>query len=179
MLELYFKTQEFFDEKNQKFITIDGGKLELEHSLYAISAWESKWKKVFITKEAHTSEEMLFYIRCMIASENPNYKLLRLLTQEHYDLVRQYIEDPQTATTFKETKAPPNNEVITSEVIYYMMISANIPIECEKWNINRLMALIRIHNIKSQKPKKMSSNALASRNRALNAARREQLGTKG
>ena len=44
---------------------------------------------------------------------------------------------------------------ITSEEIYYWMIESGVPFECEKWNINRLLTLIRICNIKNQPPKSL------------------------
>jgi hypothetical protein len=70
-------------------------------------------------------------------------------------------------------------EVITSELIYYWIVSFNIPFECQYWHLNRLFSLIRICNIKNSKPKKVSRMELAQRNRELNAARKAKLGTSG
>ena len=85
-----------------------------------------------------------------------------------------------TATTFSaDKKGKTNRERVTSELIYYWMITLNIPFECQKWHLNRLLTLIRVCNIKNQPPKKMSKKQIMSRNSALNAARRQQLNSKG
>ena len=85
-----------------------------------------------------------------------------------------------TATTFSEDRnGPKNREIITSEIIYYWMISLGIPPEYQKWHLNRLITLIKVCNIKNAPPKKRGKRDLMSRNAALNAARRNQLNTKG
>ena len=84
-----------------------------------------------------------------------------------------------TATTFSNIHNNPNREIITSELIYYWMFSYNIPIECQKWHINRLLTLIRVFNVKQAPPKKMSRREIMSRNAQLNAARRKKLNSKG
>ena len=86
-----------------------------------------------------------------------------------------------TATTINQNKNTPHRkEIITSEIIYYWMIAQNIPIEFEKWHINRLLTLIRVCSIKNDpNPKKMSRSAIARQNRALNKARKAKYGTRG
>ena len=59
------------------------------------------------------------------------------------------------------------------------MITFGIPVEFEKWHINRLLTLIKVFNTKNQPDKKMSTKEIIDRNRALNKARREQLKSKG
>ena len=88
--------------------------------------------------------------------------------------------DPMTATTFSDAKkGKPNREIVTSELIYYWMITLHIPVEFEKWHINRLLTLIRVCEIKNTPPKKRSAREIMNRNAALNEARRKKLNTKG
>ena len=59
------------------------------------------------------------------------------------------------------------------------MIASNIPFECQKWHLNKLLTLIRVCSIKNQPPKKMSQREIMSRNNKLNAARKRKFNTKG
>ena len=103
------------------------------------------------------------------------------MTLENIDDIARYIRDSMTATTI--TKFGPSGgrkEVLTSELIYYYMIAQNIPVEFEKWHINRLITLIEVCAIKNDpNPKKMSRSAISKQNRALNKARRAKYGTRG
>ena len=84
-----------------------------------------------------------------------------------------------TTCYFDEKKAlGSNSDTITSELIYYWMIALNIPVEFEKWHLNRLITLIKICNVKNN-PKKMSKGELMRRNKAMNAARKKRFNTKG
>ena len=173
---------EDWDEVNEEFIYRTSGKdqtLCLEHSLVSLSKWESKWCKPFLSSEK-TDEEFLDYIKCMTVSSNISNDVYDRLTLENLRAISDYINAPMTATTFYDDKTKkPNREIVTSELIYYWMVTLNIPFECEKWHIKRLLTLIRVCEIKNNPPKKRSRREIMSRNAALNAARRQQLNTKG
>lgn len=172
---------EGWDEEKQEFVEPKYKSLQLEHSLVSLSKWESKWHKSFLSHSDKTEEETLDYIKCMTVTTNVDPDVYNHITREQIQKINEYITDPMTATCFseKEQKGKLNNDVITSELVYYWMIALNIPFECQKWHLNRLITLIRVCNIKNQPPKKMSKNAVRSRNAALNAARRQRLNSKG
>ena len=180
MLTITIPATEEFDERKGEFVYLKEQTLQLEHSLLSISKWESKWCKPFLSKQDKTLEETIDYIKCMTLNKNVDDDVYGCLTQANVNEINEYIGAPMTATYFSNTdRGKRNNEQITSELVYYWMISLNIPFECQKWHINRLLTLIRVCNIKNQPPKKMSRREIISRNAALNAARREQLNTKG
>lgn len=180
MLQIVVPETEFFDERTQTFVTTKKQVLRLEHSLVSISKWESKWKKPFLEKSNNRSnEETIDYIRCMTITQNVDPLVYNGLTRENYDSIARYIDDSMTATTFSDKSKSPSREIVTSELIYYWMIAAGIPLECEKWHLNRLLTLIRICGIKNQPPKKRNRRDIMRRNSSLNASRRARLGTKG
>lgn len=179
MLELVIPSAEWWDDKNEEFVSTKETKLVLEHSLVSLSKWESKWKKPFISKESRTIEETLDYVRCMTISQNADPKVYGLITAEQLKKIEEYINDPMTATWFKNDKSKPSNEQITSELIYFWMITSGVPIECQKWHLNRLLTLLKICAIKNQPSKKMPRSEIYKNNAALNAARRKRLGSKG
>lgn len=180
MLVITIPAGEQWDEANQCFINTEEQTLELEHSLVSLSAWESKWKKPFLSKNGMTAEETLDYIKCMTITKGVNPEVYNFLTSENISQIRDYIEDTMTATWFKEdgTKGS-NREQVTAELIYYWMIALNIPSEYQYWHLNRLLTLIRICNVKNQPAKKMSKRDIMSQNAALNAARRKSHNTRG
>lgn len=180
MLSLTIPETEYFDEREGLFISVASQTILLEHSLMSLAAWESKWHKPFFSKEKKTREEELDYIKCMTITKNVNPLVYRGLVNTHFSKIRDYIDDPMTATTFvKNLNTKPNRNVITAEIIYYWMIALNIPFECQRWHLNRLMTLIKVCDIKSSPSKKMSKKDIYAQNRALNAARRQKLNTKG
>lgn len=181
MLELEIPAVEIWDERNQEFVNAEAVHLTLEHSLISLSKWESKWCKPFFSKEDKTYEETLDYIKCMTLTKNVKDQVYLRLTADHMKQIQDYIKAPMTATTITPTKQGKiNNETITAELIYYWMIALTMPVDVfEKWHINRLITLIQVCNIKNQPAKKMSRRDTASRYAALNAARRQKLGTNG
>lgn len=173
--------QEYWDEINRVFVYTDDKDvtLRLEHSLISISKWESKWCQPFIDSKK-TDEQLLDYIKCMTLNINVDPSVYDRLSVENYKDINAYIQAPMTASTVKDISNPrKTNERVTSELIYYWMIANNIPVEFEKWHINRLIMLIRICSAKNEPPKKMSRHEIFAQNKALNAARRAKLHSKG
>ncbi len=171
---------ELYDSSSGTFINYPSVVLRMEHSLLSISKWESKWKKPFINKVDKTDAETYDYIKCMVIGDEIDDLIIRNIPASEIARITNYISDPMTATTINNTdKSKPNREIITSELIYYWMIALNIPFECQHWNLNRLMTLISICNIKNSPPKKQSKKDLMSRNAALNAARKKAMKTSG
>ncbi len=180
MLEITIRERELFDDSAQEFIHVKEQTLRLEHSLVSLSKWESKWHKPFITNQQPTREETIDYIRCMNLTQNVDPNVFNCITSEHIYEVNKYIEDPMTATTFSNNNQKGGaKETVTAELIYYWMIALNIPMECQKWHLNRLLTLIRVCNIKNTPPKKLGKQELLRRNAELNAARRKKLNSKG
>lgn len=180
MLRITIPQQEFWDERKNEFVYTKEQTLSLEHSLVSISKWESKWCKAFLSKNNKTYEETIDYIKCMTLTQNVDPKVYDWLTVENIEQVNSYIEAPMTATYLSEDKrGSTSRETITAELIYYWMIFYNIPVDFRKWHLNRLLTLIRVCDRKNNPPKKMSQRELMARNRALNASRRKQHGTRG
>lgn len=179
MLEIIVPSIELYDESKEEFINIKEQKISLEHSLASLSKWESKWNKPFLSKKEKTNEEAIDYIKCMTITQNIKPIIYENLTNENLNDVSRYISLPMTATVFNDNKKTASNEIITSEIIYYWMITYNIPFKCEKWHLNRLLALIRVCQSKNSPNKKMSKSEILQRNRDLNNKRRKQLNTKG
>ncbi len=184
MLTIEVPSKELFNSATNEFIQVEGKSLTLEHSLVSISKWESKWHKPFLGTDQKTNEELIDYIKCMTLTKNVDPNIYLVLTKENVQDIEDYIDDPMTATTFSDDKRQVNGvggrkKIITAEIIYYWMIALNIPLECQKWHLNRLLTLIRVVNIKNQPNKKMSKKELMNRNRQLNAARRKASGSSG
>ena len=180
MLTIVVSGVESFDDSTQEFTTQGGTILELEHSLVALSKWESIYEKPFLDRESKSSEEILGYVKCMIMTQKVPEEIFSQLSLENFDEIHDYIEAKQSATWFNDPpNAPKSREVVTSELIYYWMTIFNIPFECDRWHLNRLFNLIRICNVKQNPPEKMSRAQIIQRNRTLNAQRRAELGTAG
>lgn len=180
MLQITIPAIELWDEQKQEFVSTKEKTLQLEHSLVSLSKWESKWCKAFLSKTDKTTEEVVDYVRCMTLTQNVSPDTYNYLTKKHFEQINDYISAPMTATTFYgDKKQGGGRETVTAELIYYWMISLNIPFKCEKWHLNRLLTLIRVCEVKNTPPKKRSKRETASHYAALNEARRRQLNTRG
>lgn len=180
MLRITIPAVEQWDEEKQEFIQTKEQTLQLEHSLVSLSKWESKYCKAFLSKQEKTFDETLDYIKFMTITQNVDSEIYGNLTNANIDQINNYIESPQTATCFSDDRiCKTSREQITAELIYYWMIALSIPVEFQKWHLNRLLTLVRVCDIKNQPPKKRSRREIMNRNAALNASRRQQLNTKG
>ena len=172
MLQITIPEREFFNEKTEEFMSVKRQTLQLEHSLISISKWESKWCKPFLGKDEKTNEEMIDYVRCMTINQNVDPMIYWAIPRDEMERIKEYIFAPMTATWFKEPeRRGSSRKVITSELIYYWMIAQNVPLECEKWHLNRLFTLLRICSEKNAPQKKMSKKQAAAQQRSLNAQR--------
>jgi hypothetical protein len=179
VLKILVPAVELYDDAAQEFVT-QGDELELEHSLVAVSKWESEFEKPFLGKTEKSTEEVIAYIKAMTLTPNVPEEVYLRLTQANLEVINAYIDKKMTATWFSDAPgSPPSREVITAELIYYWMTVFQIDWEAQHWHLNRLFTLIRVCNIKQAKPKKMSRSEVAERNRQLNEQRRAQLNSKG
>ena len=195
MFLLTIPKQEYWDARKQEFVQLNAVTIRLEHSLVSLSKWESKWHVPFFGNDAMTREQMVDYVRCMTVTQGVSPEVYLRLTEANMNAVYKYMDDPMTATWFAgepkpwEPKIPQNNKPrskikvkakpLTSKVIYSRMFAAHIPIECEKWHLNRLFTLIRVCNEEQKPPKKMNKKEAMSRQRALNEKRLKEFKTRG
>jgi hypothetical protein len=180
MLTITVPEQENYDEEREKFVTLPAVVLELEHSLVAVSKWESEFEKPFLSDASRTAEELLGYVRAMtLTPEIPPEVFLRL-SGENFEKINGYINKRMTATTINRMAgAPANRSIITAELVYWWMSQFKIPPEFDTWHLNRLFTLIEIASVKSQPPKKMGRQDAAAQQRAINEARKQATGSRG
>lgn len=178
MIKIKIPDTELYIEETNRFYNVSCQELNLEHSLVSISKWESKWKKPFFSLNKKTKEESIDYVRCMTLTQNVDPMAYYAIPNDEMNRIKKYVDDPMTATTFSE-KSKPSREIITSELIYYWMIALNVPFECQKWHINRLLTLIRVCAIKNSPQKKMTAQEIRAMNKKLNSERRARLNTTG
>ena len=184
MLTLEIEPVEYYNDDTGTFENRGGGTIRLEHSLLAMSKWESKWKRPYLHYPPETSEELIHYIKCMSVDGDISEDLIFGLTPKQVEQVSDYLADPATASKItSRQRDSKSKEQTTTELIYYWMVALQIPFECEMWHINRLLMLIRICNVKNRqsdpKAPKMSQEEIVRDYRRENERRRAQLGTKG
>lgn len=180
MLQITIPGAELFDERTGKRTVIKDTTLCLEHSLVSLSKWESKWKKPYLNNTNITEEMTIDYVRCMTLTQNVDPNVYQFLTQQNIEDIRVYIDDPMTATTFKQPNKSGRSQMITAEIIYYWMVTLGIPWDpCQKWHLNRLMTLIRVCDEKSRPNRRMNRRENMARHRSINQARRARYHTNG
>ena len=175
MLVLTIPPTESWDEETGYFTETKETKLKLEHSLLSVSKWEAKWHKSYFHPKPKTTAEFLDYIRCMTINNDVDPIVYSALTKEHIRKITDYINDPMTATTFsKEHQGKKNRHIVTSEELYYSMASYQIPFECERWHLNRLLTLLRVAGIRNAPPKKRRKSDTMKRWSEINNQRINQ-----
>lgn len=179
MLEITIEAKEFYNQEQNRFITTSPCTLTLEHSLISLAKWESKWHIPYLSNTEKTAEQELDYIRCMIIGNIPNEDILKALSVDNVLDIKVYIDDPMTATVFSKNQKKMKREVITAEVIYSRMFENNIPIECQKWHLNRLLTLIRVCDLNSSPKQKMTKKETLAYYAAQNTARRAKYNSRG
>lgn len=189
MIEIIIPEQDYepFDSDNNVFlpkIHIDKTILQLEHSLISLKKWEQRWHKPFLRDEEKTVEQIIDYIHCMTLTHGVDPNVYNYIPIEVMEDVIKYIKDPMTATWFtKNTNligAQKNsNEIITAEIIYYWMITLNIPVEFQKWHLNQLLTLIKVVSMKNGKQEKVDPAKAAKRRAELNRKRRAEMNSRG
>lgn len=179
MLTITIPRQERWDEANQEFINSEETQIKLEHSLVSVSKWEAKHRRSFLSGGPKDAEEIKDYIRCMLLDEEDEPAIERL-TKSNINEITAYIQSPMSATYLREDKnsGGSGGDKITSELIYYYMITLGVPFECQYWHLNRLLTLIRVCAAKNRTGKHSRKDMLRS-NSAINAARRAKSGSLG
>lgn len=186
MLTITIPKREVFDPKTNLFHRVEKDTvLQLEHSLISLQKWEAKWHKPFLDREK-TIEETIDYVRCMCLTQNVKDDVFYCLEQREIDIITRYINDPMTATTIRELRGAAKSkrakkEKVTAEIIYYWMISYNIPTEYRKWHLNQLLTLVRVLNIKNtpESKKKRNVRDVMEDYKAINEENKKRFNTEG
>lgn len=184
MFLLHIKSGEQFDEENNMFFHEVDVQLELEHSLVSLSKWESKHEIPFLGSTNKTDEQTIDYVKAMTITPDVDPEVYKFITAEQYTQISEYINAKQTATWFAAKPKGPQGktETVTAEVIYYWLVALNIPFETQTWHLNRLITLVKVCDEKNKpadKKRKRSAAEIAAERRAINEARRKQMGTSG
>lgn len=181
MLTITVGASELFDEEKSEFFSADDGMvLQFEHSLVSLSKWEEIWERPFLRGDEPSPEEDASYIECMLLTPNVPPEILRNLSADNREVIREYINRKMTGTTFPNYRPPSGpKEILSAELIYYWMFSAGIPKECETWHLNKLFTLIQVYSAKNTKPKPLNRDEAMRQRREENERRRKELGTSG
>lgn len=183
MLHIEIPDVELYDEINNEFKIRKGASIVMEHSLLSLAKWESKYHKPFLTDDEKSLEETIEYYKCMTITQNVDPSVYQNITPAISRQIDDYMSNTMSATTFREfpgsNKLNNDGSFISAEIIYYWMISLNIPFECQKWHLNRLMTLIRVVTEKNAPTKKIPKSDLLARQRRLNEERKRKFNTSG
>ena len=180
MLEIIVPEDEVYLPVSNKFVKVPSCTLTLEHSLISLAKWESKWHMPYLNAQKRTSAQELDYIQCMVVGPIKNKYVFSVLSPDNIAQIHAYVENSMTATTFSSIEpSKKNHDIITAETLYCRMFANNIPMECQKWHLNRLITLIRVCDEFNHPPSKMSKRQTAEYYAEQNALRRKQYNSKG
>lgn len=182
-LKLLLPKRDIWDDVKEEFGTIGGVEVELEHSLYTIAGWEAKWHIPFAKTGGLTQKEFVDYIINFMC-QTPDIPSTAWLTLDEkcIKMINDYMEDPHSGTSIKSLEKKRHTgrkEIPSAEILYFYMFQMGIPMECERWHLNRLLMLIDVCAIKSGPQKKMSHKDATTLRQQQNAAMRAKLGSRG
>ena len=184
MITITIEPIELYDSEREVFVYVDGGTFRFEHSLDAITKWESLWRTSFFDAFSVETKLQNGYLEsyCMMMCLDDGLLDIHL-TPTVLTKLAMYMSEQPTATIFNEfqngDKTPSRGKVLTSEEVYAMMVMANVPFEASSWNIHRLMVLLKIISIKSGPQKKMTKQEILQQQARINKERREKYNSKG
>ena len=181
MITIDLGTVEYYDSDQNQFAYKTGGVVRFEYSLKVLYDWEGRWKKPFL-KGGLTERELIdLYMTMALDPIEEDFLTIRVMK-----LLADYIQDGNTATTFTSPEngqngggQPSRGKIYTAEELYARMITANIPLEFETRNLNRLLVILRIIDSYNTPPKKMSKADIFKQNASLNEQRKAMLNSKG
>ena len=176
MLILNLGNVEVWDPLENLFSRTEDRIVKLEHSLYSIAQWESKWRKPFLVQEAKTEEEMISYIELMVVEGDMD---VDLLTVDHLNEIAKYMETDMSATTVRNLETGGSGMIITSEVMYAQMCNGQVNWEAQYWHFSRLNKLLRVLSEMNSEKKKMDKRDVLKQNHELNEQRKREMKSKG
>lgn len=180
MITIDVGSLEIYNPTKSEFEYFHGGLVRFEYSLKALYIWEGKWRKPFLKGELTEQELVDFYMTMAIDPIEEKFMTSGLMKQ-----LADYIQEEHTATKFSSHQPKGNGgrvikpKIHTAEELYAIMLSANIPLEFEHRNLNRLLTILKITNSFNEPPKKMTKEEVLKQNAELNRQRRQQMKTKG
>jgi hypothetical protein len=167
-------SEELYDEATQTFIP--GKAYEFEYSLVAVTEWEHKYGKPFLENNNKTPEEVQDFMVMMC--RDPDFTHADI-TPTIIEELGKYMGDFTTATKLTQPKNNGNSKTImTSEVIYSYMAQSGLWLECENWNLNRLLTQISTIGMLMNR-EEMPKEEVQKTNAEINAMRRAKLNSKG
>lgn len=179
MIKIDLGNLEYFDGNINQFVYYEGGIVRFEYSLKVVYDWEAKWGKHFLKGNLSNDELFDFYMTMALDPVDEKF-----MTDEVMVTLSEYIQGSHTATTFSSVQdgtsgSSPTGKTYSAEEIYALMFSANVDLEFENRNLNRLLVILKIISSHNSPPKKMNKSDVLKQNSTLNAQRKKQYQTKG